>query len=77
MGEGGGREGRRVEEEGVTIATHRKRSTRWCSFSRMGSPASFEIIDATDHVDSGVQYSPGIFSETETVHSHSSNDTLA
>ena len=27
----------------------------------MGSAENFEIIDATDHVNSGVQYNPAIF----------------
>ena len=42
----------------------------------MGSAENFEIIDAADHVDSGVRYSPGLFSETESVPNLSSLDTL-
>ena len=35
--------------------------------SGLGSAENFEIIDATDDVDRGVQYSPRIFSETDCV----------
>ena len=44
--------------------------------SRMGSTENFEIINATDHVDSGVKYGPGTFSETESVQNLSSLNTL-
>ena len=67
---------RRLLGQPALLEAHRVECGIVSTFRERAALRIFEVIDAKDQVDSGIQYTPGIFSLTETVQNLSSPNTL-
>ena len=64
---------RRLQGQSLLLQAHRQGRVRHqVRSSRTGSAEKFEVIDAKEQVDGGIQYSPRTFTERETAQNLSS-----